>query len=55
MVIKWKGPAQHTDRGLVKPGDVIEVPDEIAAVWVRDGDAEEVKNPKAARKTADEA
>jgi hypothetical protein len=58
MVIKWKGPAQHLDRVLVKPGDVVDtdalgIPDDAAAIWVRDGDAEEVKK-KPARKTGGE-
>ena len=53
MVIKWKGPAQHLDRTLVKPGDVIDaaelgIPDAVAKVWIRDGDAVEVKQRKAA-------
>jgi hypothetical protein len=50
MIIKWKGPAQHMDQGLVKPGDVIDAPDDVAKVWIRDGDAEEVKKPRAAKK-----
>jgi hypothetical protein len=50
--------AQHLDRVLVKPGDVIDtaelgIPEEAAAVWIRDGDAEEVKK-KPARKTGGE-
>lgn len=58
MIIKWRGTAQHLDRVLVKPGDVIDtaelgIPDEAAKVWVRDGDAEEVKK-KPARKTGGE-
>ena len=53
MVIKWKGPAQHLDRALAKPGDVIDtaelgIPDAAAKVWIRDGDAVEVKQRKAA-------
>jgi len=53
MVIKWKGPAQHTDKGLVRPGDVIDtaergIPDEAAKVWIRDGAAVEIKQRKAA-------
>lgn len=56
MVIKWKGPAQHLDRGIARPGDVIDtaergIPDEAAKVWIRDGDAEEVKKTKAAGKS----
>jgi hypothetical protein len=59
MVIKWKGPAQHTDKGLVRPGEVIDtaergLPDEAAKVWIRDGDAEEVKHNRAARKSGSE-
>ena len=59
MVIKWKGPAQHLDRVLVKPGDVIDtaefgIPDEAAKVWIRDGDAAEVKQNKAAKKSGGE-
>ena len=59
MVIKWKGPAQHLDRVLVKPGDVIDtaelgIPDEAAKVWIRDGDAAEVKQNKAAKKSGTE-
>lgn len=53
MIIKWKGPAQHLDRVLVKPGDEIDtaelgIPEAAAKVWIRDGDAEEVKKPRAA-------
>jgi hypothetical protein len=59
MIIKWKGPAQHTDQGLVSPGDVVDtaergIPDDVAAVWVRDGDAEEMKPKKAAKKNGGE-
>jgi len=59
MVIKWKGPAQHLDRVLVNPGDVIDtaelgIPDAAAKVWIRDGDAEEVKHRKAAKKDGGE-
>jgi len=48
MVITWKGSATHTDRGLVRPGDVIDTaergfPGEAVKVWIRDGDAVEVK------------
>lgn len=53
MVIKWQGPAQHTDVGLISPGDTIDtaergIPEEVAAVWVRDGVAVEVKAKKQA-------
>jgi hypothetical protein len=59
MVIKWKGPAQHLDRVLAKPGDVIDtaelgIPDEAAKVWIRDGDAAEVKHNRAAKKSGSE-
>lgn len=55
MVIKWQGPAQHTDVGLVSPGDTIDtaergIPEEVAAVWVRDGMAVEVKAENRTRK-----
>lgn len=48
MVITWKGLAQHTDRGLIRPGDVVDtaergIPEEAVKVWIRDGDAVEVK------------
>lgn len=59
MVIKWQGPAQHTDWGVVRPGDVIDtaargIPDEVIGPWLRDGDAVEVKHRKAPVKGQDE-
>jgi len=59
MVINWKGAAQHTDWGLISPQDVINtaergIPDEVVKVWVRDGDAEEVKQKKTAKKSGEE-
>lgn len=53
MVIRWQGPAQHTDQGLVSPGDVIDttglgIPESAVSVWVRDGMAVEVKSKKQA-------
>jgi hypothetical protein len=62
MVIKWNGSAQHTDWGLVRPGDVIDtaalgIPDSTVGPWIRDGYAVEVKQepepePEARPRTA---
>jgi len=59
MIIKWKGPAQHADRRLLSPGDVVDteelgVTEAAAKVWIRDGDAEEAKPKKAAKKNGGE-
>ncbi len=55
MVIRWSGAAQHTDQGLIRPGDVIDtaargIPDEAVKVWIRNGDAVVMKQKKSGPK-----
>ena len=53
--IKWLAAPQHTEWGNLETGEVVNlsargIPAEVAAVWVRDGHAEEVKQKKTAPK-----
>lgn len=45
--IKWIGPVQYADGGILYPGKFMTVPDEVADKWISQGYAEQfVETPQ---------